>query len=442
MRASLASFAYRWVGGDIHGLANLADSLAGYPGEIAEIVKVLDAKVDTIVHDASWSGSAAAEFKSRWTADTLGVDVLGIAINQTAEAVGYLATELAGIESTLEDAADIARADGVPVGENGHPVAATSLAPKAVQAAADYAALWQQSMSDAEHVRMLVGQELRTIYTQICPPDSPGDRLSLTEDNTIADYLRTFYTIPAARTHDITAEADELRTTAVANLTNFMNALGANHWTPAKSAQLGDLANSFDKLSELESELASARGLADKLPGNALLDTRLSDIGGLSKETAAVAEGETSSAFRALSKLLLDIPVLDIAAIAVGTTFGAIDDHDKGDSWSTAIVENGGTNVIGLIAGAGVVAGLTAISAPVDALIVGGAVVAFGVGDFANNLIHEHWDEDVRQHGVFAGVLDGIGDAGVATGGDAAHLWNNTGGKAVHAVSQVWHSIF
>jgi hypothetical protein len=42
---ALASFAFDWVGGDIHGLAGLAATLNGYLPKLDDVVGVLDAKV-------------------------------------------------------------------------------------------------------------------------------------------------------------------------------------------------------------------------------------------------------------------------------------------------------------------------------------------------------------------------------------------------------------
>jgi hypothetical protein len=57
-------------------------------------------------------------------------------------------------------------------------------------------------------------------------------------------------------------------------------------------------------------------------------------------------------------------------------------------------------------------------------------VVAYGVGDFAHNLIDEHWGADISKYGVVGGVFDGIGDSAVKTGGDIAHVGES-----------IWHGI-
>ena len=41
--------------------------------------------------------------------------------------------------------------------------------------------------------------------------------------------------------------------------------------------------------------------------------------------------------------------------------------------------------------------------------VLAGGVVAYGVGDFAHNMIDENWGADFHQHGVIAGLGYGIG---------------------------------
>jgi len=66
--------------------------------------------------------------------------------------------------------------------------------------------------------------------------------------------------------------------------------------------------------------------------------------------------------------------------------------------------------------------------------VLAGGVVAYGVGDFAHNLIDENWGADISQHGVIGGVFDGIGDSAVKTGQDFANI-----GKSIwHGISSIF----
>jgi hypothetical protein len=62
--------------------------------------------------------------------------------------------------------------------------------------------------------------------------------------------------------------------------------------------------------------------------------------------------------------------------------------------------------------------------------VLAGGVVAYGVGDFAHNLIDENWGADINKDGVAGGIFDGIGDSAVKTGQDFAHVGES-----------IWHGI-
>ena len=70
--------------------------------------------------------------------------------------------------------------------------------------------------------------------------------------------------------------------------------------------------------------------------------------------------------------------------------------------------------------------------------VLAGGVVAYGVGDFAHNLIQENWGADISKHGVILGIGDGIGDSAVKTGQDFVKV----GSGIAHGVEHAWDSIF
>jgi hypothetical protein len=86
---------------------------------------------------------------------------------------------------------------------------------------------------------------------------------------------------------------------------------------------------------------------------------------------------------------------------------------------------------------------------PVGWAVAGTGVVAFGVGDFGDNLIAENWGADIHKHGVLAGVADGVGDSAANTAKDGWHMVTGIGGAAkhlgtgvAHTAEHVWDSIF
>lgn len=60
-----------------------------------------------------------------------------------------------------------------------------------------------------------------------------------------------------------------------------------------------------------------------------------------------------------------------------------------------------------------------------------------GVGDLAYQGFHEHWAEDIHQHGVAEGVLTGIAHMGENTGKDPEDMFVGIG----HGAMNVWHKV-
>ena len=149
-----------------------------------------------------------------------------------------------------------------------------------------------------------------------------------------------------------------------------------------------------------------------------------------------------------------DIPVVDVLAAGASTYFGAQDDMAAGVPWYAAYPGEAGGNIaavaaggwVGGLAAGGAAAGLGALGVGGVGLtmaaggvgVLAGGVVAYGVGDFAHNLIQENWGADIHQHGVILGIGDGIGDSAVKTGQDFAKV----GTGIAHGAEHVWDSIF
>ena len=145
---------------------------------------------------------------------------------------------------------------------------------------------------------------------------------------------------------------------------------------------------------------------------------------------------------------------MDVLAAGASTYFGAQDDMAAGVPWYAAYPGEAGGNIaavaaggwVGGLAAGGAAAGLGALGVGGVGLtmaaggvgVLAGGVVAYGVGDFAHNLIQENWGADIHQHGVILGIGDGIGDSAVKTGQDFAKV----GTGIAHGAEHVWDSIF
>lgn len=436
----LAPFAYDWIGGDIHGLSAYSGTLYRYVPEITDVVTSLDNRVSRIVGDASWTGSAASSFTKAWERDSAGATALGLVISNTGDVVNGLAVDLAGIESALEKAADEARAAGVPIGANGQPPQECFADPKKESYRVGYQSMRNDAMLAASKARTTAAGELQTIYGQIAPPSGGGDSgLGPADYNTLADYLRGFWALPTGYRKYVESQIPKIKQGVKQAITDAREEARLadgrfGSWTDQGTQNFADAKAKLAGVEETVTSAASHENLLTKA------------LGFSTKDIPAVGKAlEGADGWSKLLDAAADVPVIDIAAAGVGTYFGAQQDINQfhrpaavaytGEAASNVAGIAAGTWAGGLAAG-GVAAGATALGvagAPVLGVAAGvavGGVVAIGVGDFGHNLIDENWSADIHQHGVVAGVADGIGDSAVKTGKDIAHM-----------ASSAWHSV-
>lgn len=426
----LAAFAYNWIGGDIHGLSAFSGTLYGYVPEVTNVVTALDNRVQRIVGDASWTGSAASAFTKAWEKDSSGATALGLVISQTGDIVNGLAVNLAKIENALEQAADQAAKNKVPIGADGQPPQMCLADPNAEKWRADYQQFYNDCMLEASTARTQAATELQFVYGQIKPP-APGDPgLSPSDYNSLADYLRGFWALPTGYRKYIEGKVPDLESKVQTAITN------AREEARQANGRFGPWKDSgIQGVDGAKAELGSTRTtLADAATHENLFTKALA----YSPKDIPAVSGALDEA-DGLSKILKaasDIPVIDIAAAGVGTYLGAQQDiNEFHRPAAIAYPAEAASNLAGLGAGVAAGAGIAAVvgGAPVVGVAVGvavGGVVAIGVGDFGHNLIDENWGADIHQHGVAMGVLDGIGDSAVKTGKDIGHM-----------VTSVWHGL-
>jgi uncharacterized protein YukE len=439
--AKLASFAYDWVGGDIHGLSAYAGTLYGYVPEISDVVTALDKKVGQIVGDAGWTGSAASAFTKNWEHDAAGANALGVVITSAGDIVDQLAVDLAKIENALEQAADLTTAHGVPVGADGKGPQVCYADQTKEQWRLGYESFWQQCIQAAQQARVQAAGALQKVYGEIAPP-APGQQgVTPSDANTLSDYLRGFWALPTEYSKFVRNQIPGLRSEVAQAKALWIAARDARpsprESMPADVKQA--LHDARGELSSAQRDLQLARNNENVV--SKVLGVRLSDLPGLGN----VADGLGQAGFLGkLAKFGLDFPVIDVAAAGVSTVLNAQDDMSKGIPWYEAYPGEAASNIGGIAAGigagslvtTGVAAGATALGiagAPVIGVAAGvavGGVVAIGVGDFGHNLIQENWGADWQQHGAVMGTLDGIGDSAVKTGQDMGHM-----------ATDIWHGI-
>jgi uncharacterized protein YukE len=443
--SALVSFSHNWIGGDIHGLSAYAGTLYGYVPEINDVSTALDGKVKQIVGAAGWQGSAASAFTTAWEHDAQGATALATVTSSTGNIVDWLAVTLAKIESALEQAADQAAGNGVPIGADGQPPNACLANPAAEAWRSHYQGFYNQCMLDAVAARNKAAAALQGIGEEILGKHDGGGGedggLSKSDLTAISDVLAGFLGLQTRYRgfvdlqvgHAKSALADA-KTKAIEDARQADGRFGT--WSPEDRQAFTDAKST---LSSAESDLSAAQGNENwftKVTGFSASDIpavgdSLDGMGGVAGDLARAGAG---------------IPFVDLAAAGVGTYFSAQEDIAHGipgyvaypgeAAGNLAAVGIGGAVGIAATGGAATVLGGLGASGLVVSLGAGGAgvlaggVVAYGVGDFAHNLINENWGADIHQHGVVVGVLDGIGDSAV-----------NTGKDLVHTGESIWHGI-
>ena len=443
--SALAPFSDDWIGGDIHGLSAYAGTLYGYVPEINDVATALDGKVRQIVGAAGWQGSAASAFTKAWDHDAQGASALATVTTSTGNIVDWLAVTLSKIESALEQAADQATGHGVPIGPGGQGPNACLANPTAEAWRAHYQGFYNQCMLDAVTARNKAAAALQGIGDAILGKhdggDGGGEGLSKSDLTAISDVLAGFLGLQTRYRGYVDlwlghakSALSGAKTKAIEDARQADGRFG--NWSPEDRQAFTDAKST---LSSAESDLSAAEGNENwftKVTGFSPSDIpavgdSLDGMGGVAGDLARAGAG---------------IPFVDLAAAGAGTYFGAQDDIAHGvpayvaypgeAAGNLAAVGIGGAVGIAATGGAATVLGGLGASGLVVSLGAGGAgvlaggVVAYGVGDFAHNLINENWGADINKYGVVGGVFDGIGDSAVQTGKDFAHVGES-----------IWHGI-
>ena len=426
-----------WVGGDIASLHTVADELNPCEGKVKTTVDDIDGKIGAISGAAGWSGDAAKAFEGHWEVSSAAAGAIGSYCSAAGKVIGDLAGLLDRLEKDLESLAGEARGKGVPIGDDGRPPTAPLTEP-ALSAAKDYAAQWQEIQQTAQGFRVEADNALLELARDLVKviDNAAGDGLSNADKVALGDYARGFGAIPAAvraHLHDLLDKAQDKYDAAKSAWQAARDATppGQRMPTDVKAAR----SDALRDLNALKSDLGVMEHEAHPLAR--FLDLRVGDgLDALPRVGSAWASAADGS--RVL-RFLGDVPVIDVAAVAGGTYLQATDDIQKGENpvraWGEDLASNAGGVAAGVAVGAAVAGGLAAAgAAPLVAVggaaLVGGAV-AVGVGDLVYEGFHEHWDEDIQQHGVVVGIADGVG-----------HTFANTGKDIGHMASSVWHGIF
>ncbi|MFF3330133.1 WXG100 family type VII secretion target [Streptomyces sp. NPDC002888] len=416
-----------WVGGDIGGLRTMAETYKNAKQKLDDVVQPLSKSVDGLVDDAGWKGEAAETFRATWSEDALAAGAFASLVHSAGDILATLVDALTACETALQNAEHVATRKGVSMGDKGVPVALTTANPpsaedqKAISAMNEYAQVRKEVLHTAQHARLAAADQLRGLYAQVTAPVSTGDKV------TLADALRGLYAYDAEDARAGGREARKLLDGAKAEEREAKKELRAERKAFQKAGRAlpkdlpakGAYRDAVMKVDSLEESIARADHGSTALPYDRALNTKLADAADALRLGKGVAK---------LPEFLREIPVLDVAAAAACGLVEAKDDHDKGWSWQHSVAVDGAVALGGLAVGAAVTAAL-----PVEGAV---AVAAVGVGtavlatDVLDHSLHEHWSEDIHDHGVVGGVLHGTGNVLSETGDDFVRLKDD-----------VWHGI-
>lgn len=162
-----------------------------YAPQITGVASALDTQVRQVVGAAGWQGSAAAAFTSAWKRDSVTARAVGLASDQIAGIVGWLAGALSRTEAMLEDAANEARAHGVTIGADGTPPQAC-YAGSAQHWLSAYQKFYAECMQAAHSARQQAAGALAATAKQITDPKGRGIHVagdSITAADMLADLL-------------------------------------------------------------------------------------------------------------------------------------------------------------------------------------------------------------------------------------------------------------
>ncbi|WP_405949881.1 WXG100 family type VII secretion target [Streptomyces prunicolor] len=423
-----------WVGGDIGGLRTMATTYKNAKDKLDDVISPLTRAVDALVDDTGWKGESAESFRATYTEDAVTAGAFAALVHEAGDILDTLAEALSTCETALQNAEHVAAKKGVAMGDKGVPLPTTTSTPpsadeqKTISAMGDYDTVRKEVLHTAQKARLAAAGQLQGLYAEVTGKAevTAGDKI------TVVDYLRGLYAFDAedaraggakARTKidDAKSEAQAAKKELRSERKAFQK---AGRSLPKDFPAKGAYADAVARVQSLEEDMARADYGSTKLPYDRALNVKLADA------ADALRAGESLDK---LPDFLKEVPVLDVAAAGACGLLEASEDHDKGWSWQHSVAVDGGANVAGLVAGTAITAGLVA-AAPFEAPAivvagVGGAIVvgATGVIDHA---FHEHWSEDIHDHGVVGGVLHGTG-----------HVMTETGHDFVRLKDDVWHGI-
>jgi uncharacterized protein YukE len=414
------------IGGDIGGLASLGRTLTGVAPEVDDAAEYLFGKVDALVHDAGWNGEAAESFKGAWDQDGAAVHDLAAVLKTAGDAVTALSGALRRAQNQLDDAVDRAKAKGVRFNDDGPlpgPYSGTAL-----DAAKQFETDSQAANHSADAARAKAGEELHAVLSAINPEVPSDGGVTVADLATLGTALKGYYVAPKGRAGQLRKDLAKAKAAYHDDRTRWKRAAPGS---AARTALSSDLREARAGLTAATGDLKAAEALSDKFKGGEFLDASVADTfralgGGLDAESR-------------LGRALDGVPGLDVALAGLATWAQVKDDHEKGWSWTHAILADGGSNAAALTAG------IASDFIPVVGPFVS-PVISYGVGAVVTEATHEgHWTRHIDEDGWPLGLLEGAGDTGKAVWeNDVVGVGEKVGHDIAHPVDGakgVWQGV-
>lgn len=412
-----------WIGGDFAGLQHMGMTLTNAVPSLEGVVKPLNSGAESLVGDSGWQGDAATSFRGKWTTDAMTAGAYSDLVGAVGKTLGSLGDSLAALNSALYNAAHTAKSKGIQLGPQGEPLC---MATGDQAAENEYTQVYNTIMAHAQQARVEAAQALQGYMAEISP-DASDESMLNSDKVTVGIFLRDLYASRDDRKSQLAEKAEQEVKDAEAKKAAAKTVLRQE--VKDIGVRMQGVRSDLDSFKDYKAAAADLRQsetkLADALDSrnafSKLVNFKAGDIAGLS---------EALSKFKYAPDFLKDIPVVDVAAALVAGGFEAKQDHDEGWSWTHAALVDGGIAVGGVVAGCAAVALLPEAVTVAGAVAVGTAAVgtALVVGVGIDKLVHEHWSEDIHDHGVVGGLAHGSWDVVKGTGksiaDDAKGLWH------------------
>jgi uncharacterized protein YukE len=411
----------QYIEGDVGGLHDIATDISKVKEPLQGSARAINGTVDALVGDAGWHGDAAKEFRGAWERDSAVMGITADLVDHVAKACTDLAHGISAARSTLHNAQDVAERAGVVFAADGIPAPNTYTGAKAA-ALKTFEGAARDALKTAQDARDKAKQALYAVLVRT-DPELPGgtELLAAQDDMALAALVHDYVYLP----EDMAKRDLTKQLAAFKNYYSEIQHDRKHAGDKALKKQLtGEMKDMRDRMKGVNADLDSVAFRENELKKGKWFNTSAGDL--------LDRLGRDSRWIRVADQ----IPLLDVAAVTVGTYAQAKYDHDRGWGWTHAVVADGGANVAGVAAEI-----LTVETGPFA------PVIGYGVTSLINEYTHStHWAKNIHDDGVVLGVGHSIVEGG----------WNTVktdfvgmGGKIVKSAADpvgtaksLWHGVF